>query len=308
MDMEARRESVVTLRQHIEMRETRLSELTADIKTLDDRTEKRIDKIVDTLSKLKDSESSKTRINTLKAEVITGLRKTIGMYQNKRREVLEELRTSKGPADALTKDMDALDARIQKRVDQVLELAKSMPESTDVKKYESDGESYWNGWYHETTRISDKWRQNRRQGVATEGEIRGISNALNDAIKQLETQRDGINSLLANRQMNDQARAVQQQELGRVEAQLSARRRELVDLTLPSKGQTTSPANKDTADSMKALLNDATKDLSVDIWNVLKKYTQAAQERDHLIALKQNLAAREKWLSEHNSVPKSESK
>jgi hypothetical protein len=76
-DMAARRQSVVDLKAHIAARETRLQEIAADIRSLDDRNEKRIDSIVNTLKGLKDSEDSKTRVNALKAEVIAGLRKSI---------------------------------------------------------------------------------------------------------------------------------------------------------------------------------------------------------------------------------------
>ena len=66
IDFEARRQSVVDLKSHIEMREQRLTEIAADIRSLDDRNEKRIDSIVNSLKDLKDSESTKTRINALK--------------------------------------------------------------------------------------------------------------------------------------------------------------------------------------------------------------------------------------------------
>ena len=70
IDLDARRQSVVDLKSHIEMRDQRLLESVTEIRALDDRNEKRIDSIVNTLATLKASESSKTRINTLKGEVI----------------------------------------------------------------------------------------------------------------------------------------------------------------------------------------------------------------------------------------------
>lgn len=50
---------------------------------------------------------------------------------------------------------------------------------------------------------------------------------------------------------------------------------------------------------MKNLLDDSRKDIAADFWTILRKYDEAAAERDKIIALKANLEAREKWLAEH---------
>jgi hypothetical protein len=313
IDLEARRQSVVDLKAHIAAREERLKEIAADIRSLDDRNEKRIDSIVNSLKNLKDSESSKTRINALKGEVIAGLRKSITVYQGKRREIFERLRGDKSAAvQALTGDLEKFDARTQKRVEQILELAKSMPARADVDKYESAGIEYRNGWYAETTRISDEWRQNRRQGVATEKSLREIREALEKAIVTLEARKATATEQINDRNFTAAEHAIQEQELGRIDAMLDARRQELVSLALPtgtgtttdtSASQTTSstsnPAAKDNADEMKDLLDDARKDIAADFWSILRQYSQAAAERDKIIALKANLEAREKWLTEH---------
>ncbi len=314
IDLDARRQSVVDLKAHIAAREERLKEIAADIRSLDDRNEKRIDSIVNTLTNLKDSESSKTRINALKGEVIAGLRKAITVYQGKRREIFERLRSDKSAAvQALTGDLEKFDARTQKRVDQILELAKSMPARADVDKYESAGIEYRNGWYSETTRISDEWKQNRRQGVATEKNLREIREALGKAIATLESRKASTAGLLKDRNLTAAERAIQEQELGRIDAMLDSRRQELVTLALPSTtgsstvdqsaSQTTSsasnPAAKDNADEMKDLLDDSRKDIAADFWTILRQYGQAAAERDKIISLKMNLEAREKWLAEH---------
>lgn len=313
IDMDARRQSVVDLKSHIAAREERLKEITSDIRSLDDRNEKRIDSIVNTLKNLKDSESSKTRINTLKGEVIAGLRKSITIYQGKRREIFEHLRKDKSAAVlALTGDLEKFDARTQKRVDQIMELAKSMPARADVDKYESAGSDYRHGWYTETTRISDEWKQNRRQGVATEKSLRELREALEKSITTLESRQASTAELIKNRSLTAAERAIQEQELGRIDAMLESRRQELVSLALPSASgsstdtsasQTTNsasnPAAKDNADEMKDLLDDARKDIAADFWTILRQYGQAAAERDKIIALKANLEAREKWLTEH---------
>lgn len=318
INMEARRQSVVNLKAHIAAREERLKEIATDIRALDDRNEKRIDSIVNTLKGLKDSEGSKTRINALKGEVIEGLRKAITIYQQKRRDIFERLRTDKSVSmEALTGDMEKFDARTQKRVDQILELAKSMPARADVEKYESDGGGYWDGYYYENSRISDEWKQNRRQGVATEKSLRELREALEKNIGSLESKRDSIAGLLKDRKLSDAERKLQEQELGRTSALLENRRRELVELAIPtatgggdsggdygSPGSATTAAGKDNSAELQDMFEDARRDISADFWTVLRKYGEATRERDKIIALKANLVAREKWLAENDKDAK----
>ncbi len=316
IDIAERRQSVVDLKKHVEMREQRLLEIATDIRSLDDRNEKRIDAIVEMLRTLKDSESTKTRINALKGDVIAGLRKSITIYQTKRRDIFERLRTDKSASmQALTGDLEKFDTRTQKRVDQILELAKSMPAREDVDKYETDSQSYWNGWHYETSRISEEWKQNRRQGVATEKTLRELREALEKAIVTLESTSASTRGLLKDRNLSDSERAIQEQELGRITAMLDHRRAELVELALPATSSaasesssatsadpksTPTPAAKDSAEEMKHLLDDARKDITEDFWTVLRKYSEATKERDKILALKANLEAREKWLVEHD--------
>ncbi len=316
-DMAARRQSVVDLKSHIAAREARLKEIAGDIRRLDDRNEKHIDTIVNTLKGLKDSDQSKTRINALKADVIAGLRKSISIYQQKRSEVFERLRVDNGVSmEALTQDMDRFDARTQKRVDQIMELAKSMPMPKDVEKYQADGGDWWNGWYYENSRISDEWKQNRRQGTATKVNQRDLRNALKKNIVDQQSRRDSIAGQLKDRKLSDAERALQEQELGRTDALLENRRRELAELSVPataggesadtSASSTPSPgaeqaASADDASAMKDMLDDASRDISRDFWDILSKYIDAARERDKIIVLKENLAAREKWLTEHDT-------
>ncbi len=315
-DITERRQSVVDLKKHVKMREQRLMEIATDIRSLDERNEKRIDSIVEMLKNTKDSEATKTRINALKGDVISGLRKSITIYQTKRREIFERLRTDKSASmQALTGDLEKFDTRTQKRVDQILELAKSMPAREDVEKYETDSQSYWNGWYYETSRISDEWKQNRRQGVATDKTLRELREALEKAIAALEARSASTAGFLKERNLSDAERAIQEQELGRMTAMLDHRRAELVELALPTATSSASesasatsadpkstitPAAKDNADEMKHLLEDARKDITEDFWTVLRKYSEFTKERDKIIALKANLEAREKWLAEHD--------
>ena len=303
VDIAARRKSVADLKKHVAAREDRFKEIVSDIRSLDDRNEKRIGALVESLKDLKDSEATGTRVNELKTRVIEGLGKSIRVYQGKRREIFERLRSGKSAqAEALSGDLEKLDARTQKRVDQIMELAKSMPpRRNDVEKYEPDGTFYWNGWFQENTRISDEWKQNRRQGVATDKEVREVRDALGKAIDILEAREASISNLLKERKLADAEREIQEQELGRINAQLEHRHDELADLnSTDSAGATegAAAASKDQAEEIKDMIEDSRKDIAEDFWTVIRKFGEAAAERDKIISLQENLAAREKWLAE----------
>ncbi|MCH7225630.1 hypothetical protein [Haloferula sp. A504] len=156
-DMEARRQSVVNLERHIGQREARLADLREDTKRLDARVEKRAEELVTMLTEIRDSQESKTRVAQMKMRAITGLRNWIEHYQRRRSRILETLRQGKGhlPTEDLERSIEAFDKRIDKRVSQIMELTASMGDRQEVEKYESDGGHYWDGYYYESSRISE---------------------------------------------------------------------------------------------------------------------------------------------------------
>ena len=84
----------------------------------------------------------------IKEEVIEGLRRSITVYRQKRMEIFERSRKEQTvPEEELNASIEAFDKRIGKRIDQIMELAKSLSTHKDVAKYETDGTSYANGWY-----------------------------------------------------------------------------------------------------------------------------------------------------------------
>ncbi len=146
MTMEERRASIANLESHIAEREERLGELREDIRTLDTRVEKRVDRLVDVLVKSKDSNSSKVTVVRTKEKAIEGLRSTIKYYDEKRRSIRQALGKKSAISDDLAEDVKKIDARIEKRVDQIMELTKSFTPGTDVEKYDESTNSWGWGW------------------------------------------------------------------------------------------------------------------------------------------------------------------
>ena len=303
LDYAARVKSVVTLKEHIAQREARFEALKKDLLTLDARVEERVDYVVKTLSTLKDSPDSKTRIANLKEEVIDGLRRSITIYRQKRMEIFERQRKEQiVPEAELAANIDTFDKRIGKRIGQIMELVQSLPGHQEVPKYESDGNSYANGWYEETTRISDEWKQNRRQSNKTDVERRELLQALNKALDTNDTRRRSLTESLKKTTLSEKDRSLAQQELGRVDAlldDLKSRRRELA---LPGDADGRELGMSEASDIGK-MIADAREDLARDFRDIFAKYSDLDQERTRVRGLQNNLKAREEWLQK-NPPPK----
>jgi hypothetical protein len=296
IDMEARKASVVNLAAQIEQREARLAEVRTDIKTLDARIEKRIDSVVKLLTDLRDSQDSKTRISRSKQDAIQGLRRAIDAYANKRKEIAERVKA--GDENALG-DLGKFDERIATRVAQIVDLSKSFPAHEDVKKYESDGGSdYWRGYYHEDTRVSEEWKQSRRDQVQTKKTRDEVNTAIKEGIARLDQRRRSLQDMLDNRNPSESARKLYTQELGQIDAQTESLNAQLGEMAMATGGATREPS-LDEAIDIGQLLDDARKDLRGDVGSLFRLYDQFDKERSRISEMKENLAARKEWLEKN---------
>lgn len=304
VDYPARVQSVENLKQHIAEREARFESVKGDLRILDARVEEQIDRAVKTLAELKDSNESKTRVAHVKGDVIQALVRTIGVYRQKRMDVYERLRRDPNlPREQWEKALAAFDARIGRRFGQVMELARSFPGHQDVEKYVSDGgSSYWNGWYEESTRVNEDWKQNRRESNATDVVRRELLQGIDKALETSRSRRAAIADALAHRKLTDQDRAVQQEELGRIDAAIDNLRLRRRELALPGEGATRE-LGRDEIHDAEQLLDDARADLARDIGDIMRKVDDLAREAERIHALKENLRAREQWLKD-NPPPK----
>jgi hypothetical protein len=299
IDYAARVQSVTNLKQHLAQREARFELLKQDLLALDARVEKQIDDIVKNLASLKDSNDSRTKVANIKGDVIDALVRTIWIYRQKRVDVFEVMRKdSNVPKEELAKTLKTFDERIGKRVAQVMELAKSFPGHQDVNKYESGGGSYYNGYYQEDSRINEDWKQNRRDNTAGRVERREVLQELDKALNKNQSRQASITDALANRELSAKERALQQEELGRIDATLDNLKTQRRELALPG-GGATREIGADEAHDAEQMLDDARSDLARDFSDIMRKYAALSTERTRLFDLKANLAAREEWLRQN---------
>lgn len=297
IDIEARKASVEHLESYIKQRRERLKEVADEIIALDARIERRVAKTVDFLAGLKDSESSKTRVSKLKKEAIEGLQKGLDMYAAKRRELAE---MAKDGNEAALDNLPALGKRIGTRVEQIVELSKSFPTGSDVAKYEPAGGSYWNGYYHETTRISNEWKQNRRDASQAKVVRDQSTEALNKAMERLDNRRAELVDNLENRNPSDSAKELYLQEIGQIDAFKTKLRAELVSLsTSDGEEPGATAASLEEVVGLERQFNDLRADLREDVSEMFRLYGAFIRERGKVQEMEKNLLARKRWLEEH---------
>jgi hypothetical protein len=300
-EIEARRQSVVNLEAHIAQRQERQGLIINDIRSLDDRVEEGVDKVVTMLEKVKDSEASKVRIATVKADVITGLRRTIDYYNNHRDVIREQLRTGKSdlPKETLERDLAIFDGRIEKRIAQIAELAKSFTDPQELEKYEVTSRSSWYGWSYENEEISEAWKQNRRESRHTESAREGVANGLRDSVQHLKERNAYLTGKLKEPNLSDSEREFYQSDLGRNAALIEQRNKQLEEFSTGT-APVTQSLDQTSAHEMDLLVQSARADLREDFFTIFRKYSELNRARAELKQFEDNLAARKEWLKAYD--------
>lgn len=304
IDYETRVKSVVTLKEHIAAREERFELLKKDLLAKDERLEKQVDAIIKRLSELTDSRDSRTKVANMKDHVIEGLVRNLWVFRQKRMAVFERMRRENiVPKEELEKTLAAFDARINKRVGQIMEVAKSYPGHQDLEKYETYGTSYYDGYEHENVRISEDWKQNRRDDVSGRQARKDVLAQLDKAIENQQTRRVIIQNNLAGKKIDEKEKTLQQEELGRIDAAIDYLRNQRRDLVVPD-GGAGKEIGGDEAHEVEQMLEDARHDLSRDFADLMRLYSDLETERTRIYGLKNNLQAREEWLKNNPSPGK----
>jgi len=299
IDIEARKHSVANLEQHIEDRENRLSTIAKDILRLDSRVEGQIERIVARLKTVEDSKESQVRVAQTKEKAIEGLRKTIDYYVRKRDDLNEQLRKDKTAARELLRDEAAkFDARIEKRVGQIIELTKSFTEHKELKKYETWTDEKWDR-SDTKYRISKDWRHNRKSVRHSEAQQKEISEELAKSIERLERRTADLKEKLRSDKLSPGLRQLYERDLAE-NIGLTSLRIQLLHESGSSFGRTeTTPIDRDEAHSIELSVEDAAKDLREDFFAIFENYDKLNKERERIAKLKANLEARKTWLKEH---------
>lgn len=301
MTIEERRQSVVTLERYIAQRNLRLDQIVEDIRTIDERVEAGIEEIVKMVSSIRDSNESRLRVSKLKGDVVSRLRKTIDYYDVQRNTIREQLRKEDTaiPRETLEADLARFNQRIEKRVEQIKTIAASFPESEDLEKYVVTDTYSWGWMTYQNQKISDDWKQNRRDSKETASMQKQFLEGLEESINHLKTRNAYLAEKLKGTSITPAERELYRSDLESNEALIELRQDQYTSFLEKTPAEGTEVSQNDAHDT-ELMVRDMVADLREDFFSIFRKYTELNKERAEIDRLEVNLAARKSWLEEHD--------
>jgi hypothetical protein len=169
-------------------RERRVSLLRDEMAALDSHLETRGDALIASLRSIADSNDSRSKVARMKEGTINGIRRDIEYFRSKRDALKEELRR---PTLHLTDQeketmIAALDARMEKRIGQIIDLLKSMPTPKEYQRYKVTGYN----WAGPTYVLNEDYVQDKRLVSITKRLQKDIESDLRASIARLEKEND----------------------------------------------------------------------------------------------------------------------
>jgi hypothetical protein len=285
----------------------KLDLVTKSMMDADASIEKRIDRMVDRLKKLQDSEDSGTRVSSVKEEVIQGLYNYVNFVVRERDQRVARYEGQPGstlPRYGLKDEIGFMEGRIEKRAEQIIALANSFGvRSANVERFEykdNDDDDYNNWRYGETyhgrnihyssgggvvsgRQTTDEYRQMR--DVANRGEM-----TKEKAIKSLEQSIANLkrkNNLLDQRQRyarNLAEMQYAQSEISKNRALIDKRQEQIYLLQTQAQPGTQTMARQQ-AVMLEEQIREEVTDLKMDFRAMLGQRPQRLQIKNYLDAL-----------------------
>lgn len=262
------------LKSWVAIRQQRVDLLRDEVKQTDARIEARLDTIVGTLTTISDSKDSRTKVARMKEDTGKRLGKTIAYYDQKRAALKEELRNPRLQltAEEKKKLIAAFDARIEKRVQQILALNKSMPSHEDHERYRVAGTNWWGTQYER----NEEYEQNARMTTKTNQQRDAITKQLDASIARLDTQSRTLKTQIAATADPVQRKTLND-ELVKTEALIAERRRQRLE-TVESPGVAMHNVALKQAMDMDKALQTAINDLRRDFDLLFQRYNTYLNE------------------------------
>ena len=223
--------------------EAKVRDLQQQIIEIDGVIEARVQDILETLTPLTDSTQTGTSVARRKEEVVKGLLKSAQLYAQAR----QKLENEAGPQvpivseEIASQQVAALDERVNRRLDQIIQLTSSLAETKDIDKYQYSHD-HWTGYT--SWSVSDDYRQNRRVSSRAATAREKLIEDVQRAIQSLEDQNRRLDWLLSYPQPPQEQRRLQEL-IQNNNQRLEERRRQLVDLASESSPATRALGKKE---------------------------------------------------------------
>ncbi|HSI65324.1 MAG TPA: hypothetical protein VLE43_19520 [Candidatus Saccharimonadia bacterium] len=253
----------------------------------DARIEATIDRIIETLKMVGDSKDSRTKVARLKEDTVKRLAKNIELYQRKRADLMEQMRrpTLNLTMEEKQRAIAKVDSKMEKRVQQILALNKSMPAHQDYEKYKTVD----SGWYGTTFAVNEDYKQNQRLMTHTDSQRGKILEGLQKSVDRLEQYNRTLQGWLA-KATGDEHRKTLQGEIARNEELLKERRTQIADMAKPT-FDTSRPISGKEAQDMDMALRKAVDSLQREFTTLFQRYSTYLLEVSSVNTAKAALAA-----------------
>jgi hypothetical protein len=270
------------------IQEKNIAKLSQQMLDLDQGIEERITRLVQEIKSVEDSQESQARVAQIKKDAMARLKKTIEFYARERDKRLQEETKAYSalPKDQLAKDVAGLGNRIEKRADQILELASSMVEQEGYQRYET----YWDG---DTARQqeTEEYQHNQREASRTGQVKEDLTADLRKSIEKLERQNEQLTRALTSDKPAAEQAALQQ-EIQR-NREVIERRRAQIQQTVTAAGSGRVLSSQ-AAFQMEQLVDDIYQDLRKDF----NELVRLAYERDNCRVKLRNLQSQVKLIQQ----------
>lgn len=255
----------------LERAESRVKTVTAQLVSLDDDIESRVNRIVSLLSSMRDStDKSNTRIRKTKEEVLAGLKATAVYYAQQRDRRKKEMGNQYAQIDdeGLAGDVAALNKRIETRVTQSLEIAKSLVQ------YDEGATEQYRDWDHDYSSETREYRKIKKDASAS---VKMKSEVVATLRASMEKLGRDVNAREAElKTCSDPQRQAQlAEDIKTMRQTIEARRYQIEDLVTASKPATRAVSSKG-AFEIDQMLDDMRLQLKADF----AKFKSLVNERD----------------------------
>jgi hypothetical protein len=198
---------------------------------------------------------------------------------------------------------------------QLVSLSESFTKHVDYEKYINDSDEvdrYGNvvhhddlgwDWGWDNTRVSEKWKQNRRETVFTRKQSKAMTEALKSSIDDLERQNNTLRNKLKEAGTSPETQKFYKEDIARNEAALASRKKQLGALMDPQRASVeTESVSRNAAHDTEMMIREIVSDIKRDGNDMTRHYNDLKGRLQTLERMKKNLEARKAWLEKYEST------
>jgi hypothetical protein len=240
----------------------------------------------------------------LKADIVGGLRNSVDTYVTHRDRIHEQLRLDNPsiPRATLESDLKVFLERIETRAAQIIMIAESFTDPRDLPKYERTNSSSWGRWSVQNEKISDAWRQDRKEGRHTASMQEQVIAALRESVEHLEQRNSLMSEKLKGQNITAAERELYAADLDRNGDLIESREAQIQSIQSSSVSlDDIEPLKRNAAHETELFVSSLRDDLRKDFFAIFGKYAELNKERAELHGFKENLAARKAWLEAYDA-------